>query len=386
MKVSFLLACLLLSSSAFARTVARVIDIKGNAFVFGEGRSSNSLRYGTKIPDLSEVMVEDGSALSLINNVGHVYHVSGGTLVKFYKGFAEVQNGQIWVVAKDSDYSGVLHTSNSIVKYKSGQFIYSFDNTSGKTQLLALSGDLEFSNTLEPDLTITVPAGHFSIVEQSFERGLPRTPTKVGLKSYKQFKSLFANFDSLQDSSTIEDSLWAKPVSKPKRSIASVSDQFSMKADRPKGKLIKITTYKSTGREPASISPMKYYREIKQKQSHLRKPASTGQSAQIKYFGFKFKNNPVKKTLPAAPVKKQVKKQDPVTIKTNIVNPLREVNRAPASIGAQSLVQELKGSSATSDFEKSLMQSEVQNKRHAEEVNTLIDELKSYKQDYKKNY
>lgn len=386
MKVIILLSCLLLSFSSFAKTVARVIDIKGNAFVFSEDNTSKSLRYGSKVQDLSEVMVEDGSALSLINNEGHVFHVNGGTLFKFYNGIAEVKNGQVWVVVKELLRGpGTLHTPNSIAKYTEGQFIYSYDNHTGKTQALVLTGDVKFSNALEPAVSINVPAGHFSIVERDFDKGLPRSPTKVGLKSYKKFKNLFVNFDSLQDSK-IENMLWEKPSKTKARSIASVSDQFSLGGSAPaprRGKIIKITTYKSSSRVPASVSPMSYYKQIKKRENALRKPAQTDNGVQIKYWGYKWKK--------PAQVKKPVlkkspkKKQHKMVIKTNLIqNPLKEIKRKPAAVGSQAIIRDL--SNTTSDFERTLQKSAQQEKRHAAEVNSLIDDLKSYKQDYKKEY
>lgn len=383
MKVLILLSCFVFSSSSFAKTVARVIEVKGSAFVFSEDNSSKTLRYGSKVQDLSEVMVEDGSALSLINNEGHIYHVNGGTLVKFFKGFAEVKNGQVWVVVKNlGNGPGVIHTPNSIAKYTEGQFIYSYDNHSGKTQALVLIGDVKFSNALEPEVSINVPSGHFSIVERDFDKGLPRSPTKVGLKSYKKFKSLFVGFDSLQDT-TIENMLWNKPSKREGRSIASVNDQFSGKSSlkAPRGKLIKITTYKSNSRIPASVGPMSYYKDIKRKESARRKPANTGNGVEIKYWGFKWRK-PSSKLAPKKAIKK---KEHKMVIKTNLIqNPLKEVKRKPASVGTQAIVREL--SNITSDFERTLRQSAKQEKRHADEVNSLIDDLKSYKQDYKKEY
>jgi hypothetical protein len=385
MKIIVLLICLVFTNFASAKTVARVIEVKGNAFTFSPENPSMSLRYGSKIADLSEVMVEDGSAVSLINNDGHIYHVSGGTLLKFYKGFVDVKSGQVWIVAKDVSAPGAVHSSNSIAKYNAGQFIYSFDNQAGKTQLLVLSGDVSFSNALEPDVAVDVPAGYFSFVEQSFERGLPRAPTKVGLKSYKKFKTLFVNFDSLKDTS-IEKSLWGKPVSKNMRSIASVNDQFNMSGSNGKrGKIIKITTYKSTGRVPASVSPMKYYSNIKKKEATRRRPASTSQSVKIKYFGFKWnkKSKPVQDFVPSK--KRDTSKPIIKTTKAakKINNPLSKVSRKAASVSSQKIIRELSG---TSVFEKTLLENANSQKRHSEEVNSLIDDLKSYKQDYSKEY
>ena len=67
------------------------------------------------------------------------------------------------------------------------------------------------------------------------------------------------------------------------------------------------------------------------------------------------------------------------TIKTN------EVNRVPASIQKSTLIDELKNTPMT-DFEKSYMKNKEEVPRHSGEVDSLIDDLKSYKQDFKKEY
>jgi hypothetical protein len=366
MKFLLGLIFVLLVNVSYARTVARVIDIQGNAFLFSSEHKAKELKYGSRVSDLSEVMVEDGSTLSLVNTEGHIIHVNGGSLVKFFKGITELKNGYVWISVKNANSPGSLNTTNSIVNYSEGQFIYSFDNMSGKTQLLVLTGDVKFSNSLEAGLKVNVPSGHFTLVEQNYNNGLPRAPTKIGLESYKNLKGVFANFKNLQDSK-IDEMFWNKKE-KTKRSIASVSDQFSSKK---KGKLIKIRTFGEDGRIPASASPMEYYNDFKKVEAHKRKPVKTGKRAQIHYYGFNTK------TVTSTKVNIPIKQGRVLRIKTN------KIRRLPASVPKSNLINELKG---PSEFEKSLMQKSTENKRHTKEVNDLIDDLGTYKQDFKKNY
>ena len=352
MKV-FIIGFLLLSLNAFASPVARVIEVSGNAFVFTEGSSAKSLKYGDKIEDVSEIMVEDGSLLSVVTDRGSIVYLTGGTLLKLANSVTELKNGQIWIKTEGDLSQGLTFTGNSIVNYTEGEFIYSFDNSNGKTQLLVLTGDAEFSNKVEPDLKIKVPAGHFSFIEQKFEKSLPRAPTKVGLDSFKGFRKLFAGFKTMEGST--HENMWGAPATQ-KRAIASVKDQFARTVKTPSkknnvvpGKIIMIRSSNSK-RVPASASPAEYYNEFK-KANHKKVSKTKRASAPVSYFGFD---------------------------KTSAVK------RIPASVKKPNIVRELAGPKNV--FEKSFDKNSQKNPRHNSEVNSLIDELKSYEQDYKKQY
>lgn len=382
MKLLSIIFLLTISMTSQAEIVARVVEVNGNAFSF-MGKKASSLKYGSKLEDLSEVMVEDGATLSLVNNHGHLFHVNGGSLVKLYKGILELKNGHVWVQSK-SEEKGLFNTSNSIGQYGKGQFIYSFDNISGKTQLLVLKGMVKFSNALEPKLFTKISSGNFSLIEQEYENGLPRSPTKVGLKSYKLMKNIFANFDNLQNNE-IEKMLWGQPVTKKSRSIASVVPSAKEAATTPvkSGRIIKIRTISGGGnRVPASASPMEYYQNLKKKEAWKFRPIKSQKIAPVRYFGHTWKS---KKVVSARMVKPQMKQM------TNLGKPSekamakaseKKANRVPASVGKSQLIQDLK----RSDFEKSLTIGADKDKKHSNEVNNLIDELKSYKKDFKKDY
>lgn len=360
MKLLSITFCFLLSLSASAQIVGRVIDVQGNAFSFFN-KKAETLKYGSKVYDLTEVMVEDGAALSVVNPDGHVFHINGGSLVKFYKGIVELKNGNVWVQSSNSK-KGLVNSPNSIGQYGQGQFIYSFDNISGKTQLLVLTGDVKFSNALEPTLHTNIPAGYFTLVDQKYENGLPRTPTKVGLNSYKKMKQVFIGFKDLQDNK-LENAIWGKHTPRvTSRGIASVT---SNKTSRRPGKLIRITTY-GISRVPASVTPMSYYTNLKKQNAWKNKPLKTDRVAPIRYFGAKW-HKPM-----AAPMEKMA---NTITVKEH-------TGRVPASIQKSNMINDLK----KSNFENSLNSESTKIKRHSNEVNNLIDELKTYKQDYKKNY
>lgn len=337
--MKILVTCfLLLSFSAFATPVARVIEVSGNAFVFTEGFAAKTLKYGDKIQDISEIMVEDESLLSLVTDRGHIIYLTGGSLIKFANSVTELKNGQVWVKAEGNLSQGMFFTGNSIVNYNEGEFIYSFDNNSGKSQLLVLTGETKFSNKVEPSLKIDVSSGHFSFVEQKFEKSLPRTPTKVGLESFKTFRNLFVGFKTME--STELDQMWGV-APKQERAIASVNDQFAR--NKTRGRIIKVKTV-GQARVPASNGPAEYYKNLK---TQKVKKVITTKNAPVAYYGFS-------KTSPEV--------------------------RVPASV-EKVVVPKYKNG-----FEKSLEKSLDSNPRHSSEVNSLIDELKSYKQDYKKQY
>ncbi|MCO4754782.1 MAG: hypothetical protein KC478_09875, partial [Bacteriovoracaceae bacterium] len=210
------LCTLLFSVQIHAKIVARVLDVKGNAFVFNSNGQSQQLQFGSKIYDLSEVMVDDSSYVSVLDSSDHVHHLAGGTYAKFFNNLLEVKNGYVWTRAKGKKHA-IINTINSVVRYHSGQFITSVNNSELKTQVLSITASPKLSSSLEPNLAIAIPAGHFSFIDQAYERGLPRTPTRVGLNSYKNIKSVFTDVKSLKNTK-FEKTLFA--VTSKSRGIA----------------------------------------------------------------------------------------------------------------------------------------------------------------------
>lgn len=375
------------SSLAEDRPVATVVEIKGHAFAF-KGNKSQPLRYGDRITEFAEVMVEDGSRISIRNTRDHVFHLNGGGFVKLFKDSIELKNGQVMVVSEKNNFKGTVTTGNAMAQYGEGHLIVSFDQTDGKSQLLVMEGVVEFSNALEPDLKTRVQPFQFSFVTPDYENNLPRTPTKIGERSLRQIKQEFGFIQS-----KYLDSLMNEPTKKetkqPARSIASVIEEYAGKKPvKRKGKVIRISSIK--GRVPASFSAVNYYKQSKQQARISRQPQKTGESARIRYFGQKwkapqqsFKTNIVQSQLPSKT--KQVDRQPASVKKSQLIEDLKKnslAKRKPASLpGKSQLLEELK-----SPFEKSYKVESQKTKRHSDTLNNLVDELKSYDKDFDKEY
>ena len=382
MKISILLLLLTFSSTTLAKTVARVLEVNGNSFVFFGKNQSKQLRYADKIEDMSEVMVEDGGTVTLKDELGRVYHLAGGTYAKLFQDSVEVKSGNVWVTSTSNKFAGIISSVNGIAKFSRGHFIYSFDNILGKSQVLVLTGQVEFSNVVESNLSINVPAGHFSFVDQNKANGLPRGATRVGLASYKQVKSLFHGIDNLK-TTNFDKALFGQSLS-PKRGIASVPTDSSPR----KGKLIFLESNGS--RSIASVSKKEsaydYYKSIKKKVGSSKAKRS-GSQAKVRFFGFDDsvsvkKPKKVKKTTSVKRLK--VMQKPVVKVVREAKKPIKvESKRKPASVERAQLIQQINAKGA---FEDSLNQANRENKRHPEEVNALIDELKSYDQTYQEDY
>lgn len=380
MKLSLLILLILsISSNAFGKTVARVLEVNGNAFVFLNQQGPKKLFYGDQIEDMSEVMVDDMSSISLKDEQGRIFHISGGSYVKVFNNLLELKNGNIWVSSTKNFYHGVVSTVNSIAKYKQGQFIYSFDNFTGKSQILVITGEVGFSNVLQPNLNVEVAAGHFSFVDHATANGLPRGATRVGLSSYKKVKSLFHNVKALEKTNFDQAIFKDSPTSK--RSIASITiENQQKKSFGKKGKLIFVDSDNShTSRSIASAkndSAYNYYTEYTQMQKKPKRsklnPSKT--VAPVRMFGFKTGSMSEEKSI----------------VSVNIIQPVippvkssKAIKRVPAAIESKQLIKEINSSGA---FEKSLQQAIDVNTRHPQEVNQLINELKSYGQSYQGDY
>lgn len=369
MKFFFLLIVVSFVAPVLAKDVAMITQIEGNAFVFGK-KYSGSLRYGSRIADMTEIMVEDDSYLTVEDYNGHTYHLAGGTHVKFFKNIIEVKAGKVWVNSRNTLDYFVMQSVNAIANFKDGQFVFTFDNYGAKSQLMVLQGSVNYTNILQPELSVDVLSGQFSLVDQDYNDGLPRSPTQVGKDSYKKMKFSFAGIEQLQK--TEFDSIFSPGKVQPKvaRSIASVgSSKEQLMAHPPaapsanhrgeKGQLYEVSSFKGNVRNPSAVDgPMNYY----MKNYAPKKEKLNLRTVKVRVFdGY------------SMPPEKG-------TTKSNEVS--GESSRAPASIQTSTkLIKDI-----NSTFENSLEKAIKNNQRHPAEVNQLIDDLKSYDQTYQKKY
>lgn len=358
---------------AQAGIVARVLEAKGNSFAFNSEGKAQQLKFGSKIEDMSEVMVDDNSSLSVLDSAGNEHHLAGGSYAKFFNSLVELKNGNMWTIVLGNRAS-LVNSMNAFIKASSGQFITVVDNASLKTQVLALTGKAQLASSIEPGLSVPVPAGHFSFIDQSYKEGLPRAATRVGLQSYQKMKMAFSSIKSLEKRNggqMLERSFQSAPH-RAKRSIASIGTNRGSSVRGKKGKLIYLKDSSrsrsiASVKKGAKVSALDYYKKLSKNKAKNKKASV----AKVRYFGLDFDQKTKPVSTPAVSLSGAKKKS--IALKSE--------RREPASVSPGNIVSDI-----NSAFENSLKSKLEGNKRHPDEVNQLIDELKSFKKDYSKHY
>ncbi|HLT22850.1 MAG TPA: FecR domain-containing protein [Bacteriovoracaceae bacterium] len=284
LKISLTVALTLGVLNVWAKPIAQIQDVKGLAFVITPTGNTKKIKANDLIEERAELLVEEGTQISLNDYYNTTYHLTGGTHVKFFDRSIQLKKGKTWVKAK-SRVPLSMTTANGNVEYTGGQFIATFDQASNRSQILVVQGHVDVTNILDKDLRYTVDQGNFTVIDPEVDNGLPRVPTKVGMASLNSALKEF------------EMSATPMTTSRPSRSLASVRP-LETPMEVKKGEIIFMTSSKlprvvgekSSKRAPASVVPKKtvtswgpaeisYYG---QKQEHpkifSRNPASTSQS------------------------------------------------------------------------------------------------------------
>ncbi len=345
---SLIISSLFFSFYIEASPVAQVVEVKGQVFSVDEKGKTTILKPNDHLEEKTEVMVEEGATITLNDYFDATYHLIGGSHLKFYKQSSQLKKGKAWIKAKNEKYKLGLTTANGLVEFNNSEFIVTFDQASAKTQVLTVDGEIEFSNILEKNVKQVVTEGQFTFIDPKMDDGIPRSATKVGLdslnKSLAEFKGLPEEIKKEAPSST--------------RSIASISEPTKIEnADSVAKKVGKIIYIKSD-RQPASVESGKahdYFNKLKMNTKNG--PARVAQKNEIKirYFGIK--------TGPLATTPKEVKPRSPASIPITL--PV-----IPVKKNTYEEVEE--------DFEKSLKNHEVKQPKHSKELESLINDLKSY--------
>lgn len=337
---------LLFSSSAFAGSLARITVVKGNVFSLTNGETK-ILKAGDEVHEGSEIVSEEGAQVSYSDFYDHMFHLSGSGQIALTKDKEhQLRRGYIWVQSYNDNMPAVIKTANAFTTFRKVEMILSFDNASGRTQVLAVTGSFDFSNLLETHLSRKIEAGNFSFVDNEYEQGMPRTPTLIGFNSYKKITGLFDGVKP-QDPQAMNIVQNKTPVlqempdesKQPIRVVATDSEAIKYFADK---------------NNPAMPMPEKKMKMAKAKPGKPKEPHHN-----VKIYGLE---SEILETFSA---------------------PMPSVNkmekRAPASVSEGAKVVQ-------DEFEASLKQEYNKQTRHTSDVNDLIDQLKSYQSDYKKEY
>lgn len=367
-----------LSLAVFAKTPRGVImEVKGNAFVTSNGKTSQ-LRAGDYLHDFDEIFTEVGSNLTFNDYYDHRYHLSGSGHITILNQMIELKNGYLWTQSLEERSTHFhIQTVNSTVSYTHGEFIISYDNEHGKTQLLSIKGTHLFKNNVNEFLKEEVSTGKFSFVTEEYENGAPRVPTPIGSSAYTAVLSLFDNAKPLpQRDQTLET------IEKfPKRRVESISGgrkvaSVESKDSRSGGSviLLKKKVEKEDDRDKSLLNMYKSQvktlaKKYKRVPKKFKPDFSKKSNVVIKVYGTKSQRVPASVSSSKASAMKVHKIE-------------KKSSRKPASMMELNPQVNVKKDA----FESSLIEEYKKQMRHSKEINSLIKDLQSYDQDYKEAY
>ena len=337
LKSSFLLSLAFFTAAAWSKPVAQVIEVKGQVFVITAEGATKSLKVNDHVEEKSEVMVGEDGDITLNDYYDATYHMTQGSHLKFFNKSVQLKRGKTWVQSLNARHPLVLTTANGHVDFWKGEFITTFDQNSSKTQILVVNGEVEVSNVLDKNVKQTVSAGTFTMLDPESENGLPRSPTRVGLTS---LNSALAEFKGLPQK--------MREVTPATRSIASVDEVVSHAANVKKGEIVFMTNGIEKKRFPASVSESAH-KYFKKKVGHKKTSLS---AAPIRIYGMSQKsetNVAPRRPASVAPIK-------------NIV--------IPTKVGAELNIDP--------EFSNSLRLEQGSQPNHSKELESLINDLKSY--------
>lgn len=411
-----LLALVAASSVSLAKDVAMVTETRGKTFAMKDGKLWE-LKGSENISDFSEITTEEGGQVTLSDNVGNKFHLSGSGHIKILNRLIELKRGYLWVQASRPGQPISVQTANSQSDIESAEAIISFDSVTGKSQVLTVTGEVNFSNILEAHLKLVLGPGQFSFVDAQYEKGVPRKPTPVGYTSFKKIVGLFSGVKPMEKNEKLFPEKTANPAKAANRAIASVIEMEEAPANentpanineaiandpqerptlavveampesvRPEnqkgtpGKVIILkdgNEYKSVASQFSAKKFLDKKIEVIQEKKRLANPYRNKTAVNVRIFGLGKSSVPARSlasVVEAGPVSKAGKKKAKKAAVPLVMAP--ENYREPAE--TQRPVLE--------PFEKSLLQEYKYQMRHSNEVKDLIEELKSYDKDFKKDF
>ena len=352
-KFSFLTFLLLSPLASKAKPLGIINDLKGNVFVIEKGNVVEG-RVGMVVSDLSTIATELGAQVSISDYYDRLFHLSGSGNISFFKNLIELKKGYLWIQSNQSNEKTVLKTANSQLTFTRAEGIISYDNYNDKTQVLTISGYVDLANVEKTFATERVQSGMFSFVQGKYDNGVPRKSTPVGKTSYVKVISLFEDVDPIDKSLIIGGEV----ITYKKEYFVQPKPGVLFNQEMRGRSLASVTD------EPNSENlPLKNMAKglIEKELSHLRPKKK-------------------KSTLPLhkIPVRIYWPKIDVAQVKNAEVKKA-EVARAPASIG-----QKIKVSK--DPFKQDLLKEYKKQNKHESELNSLINELDSYKENFNTNY
>lgn len=378
-KIKFLVGLFALGALnlSLAQTPLAVVqEVSGGAFMTTPKGQTIAVQKGQHIYDFAQIRTTLGAQVSFNDYYDHKFHLSGAGSIKFMNKVVELRRGYLWVQSLGQNNHGFyIQTANAQVELSSGEGILSFDPGQDKTQFLSLKGGFIFGNLMDAQLNVKVQSGQFSFVDLEYQDGVPRVSTPVGQESFSKIVGLFNQvkpMDGTPEASRYQFIAHGQEDEKPKRTPASA-------APRPKEKT------------KVHFLPLKHAPKLQRKRkSLLNSYSSDNERKGPSPNRAPAKSKKIRPSGDGVPlnvygVSDSLKKDDSMKNKRipASVKPSREVEkiiqqaRKPASYAPKKQMDA---------FERVLQKEYKQQKKHPEEVNQLIDELKSFEQDFRQGY
>ena len=169
---------------------AAVTSTKGAVFeVLGD--RTRVLKPGDRLERFAEVLTEEGGRVGLMDFHDHRFTLAGSGHLQLLDGDAVLKRGFLRIRSGQGKRRFSVRTANAVATYGQGEGVLSYDDASGKTQLLAIDGDFALAGGSREDMAVDVGPGRFSFVHPGHDGGLPRAPVPVGASSRGKVAALF---------------------------------------------------------------------------------------------------------------------------------------------------------------------------------------------------
>jgi len=155
----------------WAKPVAQVVEISGQVFAITEDGKTRSLKLNEHLDEKNEVMVEEGSSITLNDYYDATYHLIGGSHLKFFDKSVQLKRGKTWIQSKNSRHKLIVTTANGLIEFNKSEFITTFSHANARSQILVVNGDVEVSNILEKNMKQVISAGQFTLIDPQVENG-----------------------------------------------------------------------------------------------------------------------------------------------------------------------------------------------------------------------
>ena len=331
LKSKYLFLALLLPIMAEARLVGKVHALKGDAFLIRDGKTM-TLKKDMDIEEGSQVMVGDDASATVGDFYDRRYNLSSGSNLVMNDRSMTLLKGGLWSQSLSQKANVSVATANMLMSSYQGEFIATYDVANRKSQLTVIAGEVNVASPMEPAFRYAVIAGQFSHATPDIDQGYPRAPTQLGYESLMKAVAMFPGVRSM-DAGVAQAQSSGRAIA----SVEAVAEK--------KGEIIFMKTVQSSARIPASADgeAQKYF--LKSTKKVVHRPKQVLSSAKVRVIGLQRVAAPSSRK-PASSVKVQHQEPSP------------SIN--------------------SSDFLRSYEQHQRAQPKNPQEVQRLIDDLKSY--------